>query len=71
MKRLMLDHIFHYVEKVYLHVGVHNVNSNNAMRKLPATLTGTLMLAYHGEQQNENNVYLITRDHWQAFTSHD
>lgn len=68
MKRMMLDHIFNFVEKVYFHVGVENINSNNAMRKLPALLIGTEQKSYDDKKITINNIYLITKDDWNAYS---
>ncbi|MBU6379599.1 MAG: GNAT family N-acetyltransferase [Gammaproteobacteria bacterium] len=39
LKALMLAHAFRYVDRVWFHVGVHNIRSQRAMQKVGATLS--------------------------------
>lgn len=39
LKALMLQHAFRFVDRVWFHVGVHNIRSQQAMRKVGAQLS--------------------------------
>src|SRR5690606_33587017 len=45
-KKLMLDYIFQFVDKVIFHVGAENFRSQKAMEKLGAIKTQEIMVAY-------------------------
>jgi RimJ/RimL family protein N-acetyltransferase len=45
MKALMLRHAFQHVESVLFHIGVNNMRSQNAVRKIGAVLEGTCIAA--------------------------
>jgi len=61
-KTLMLEHAFSQgVERVFFHVGVHNIRSQKAMAKLGAHKVEEITVAYYGEAPRRNFVYLIER----------
>lgn len=66
MKSLMLNHAFQFVDKVYFHVGIHNIRSQKAMEKIGATKIRTLEVAYFGEKPKINIEYLIRREYWNS-----
>ena len=63
-KTLMLDHAFKFVEKVYFHIGANNKRSQKAIEKLGAKKVEERSIAYHGEENNLNFIYLILRVDW-------
>ncbi|HWB93600.1 MAG TPA: GNAT family N-acetyltransferase [Puia sp.] len=60
-KRLMLDYIFKYVEKVHFHIGAANMRSQIAIKRLGASKIGEETVAYYGEPPKLNFVYGISR----------
>ena len=63
-KTLMLNHAFNFVEKVYFHIGANNIRSQKAIEKLGAKKVEEKRIAYHGEENNLNFIYLIQRVDW-------
>lgn len=63
-KKLMLNFAFQSVDKVFFHVGAHNVRSQKAMERLGAVKTGFQEVAYYGETTKTNIVYEIQRKDW-------
>lgn len=61
VKKMMLDHIFQYVDTVLFHVGAVNVRSQIAMERLGAVKTGEEMVAYVSEEPKLNYVYTIRK----------
>lgn len=66
-KKLMLDYIFQFVEKVNFHVGAANFRSQKAMEKLGAIKTMELSVAYFGEEEKTNFQYEIEKEDWIKF----
>jgi len=64
VKKMMLDYIFQFVEKVIFHVGKDNVRSVKAMNKLGAENLGEQEVAYFGEASKMNVVFQIKREDW-------
>lgn len=64
VKKLMLDYIFKYVDRVLFHVGKDNRRSRKAMEKLGAVCIGEEEIAYYGEDSKVNAVYEIHRKDW-------
>ncbi|HQD09848.1 MAG TPA: GNAT family N-acetyltransferase [Flavihumibacter sp.] len=64
VKKLMLDYIFQWVDRVIFHVGADNLRSQIAITRVGAQKIGVQNLAYHGEQPRYNFVYEITRRNW-------
>jgi len=63
-KKLMLDYIFQFVDKVIFHVGATNYRSQKAMEKLDAIKTNEIMVAYFGEPDRLNFQYEIKKEDW-------
>ena len=61
VKKLMLDHIFQFVNKVYFHVGKNNIRSQKAMEKLGAKKIDEVIVAYAYEPERLNVVYEIRK----------
>lgn len=64
IKKLMLDYIFQYVDKVYLHVGSTNIRSQIAVTRLGATKIMEKLVAYYGEPSKLNFIYEIPKESW-------
>jgi RimJ/RimL family protein N-acetyltransferase len=64
VKRLMLNHAFRHVSKVFFHVGANNLRSRIAIERLGATKTTETEIAYHGEASRMNCIYLLERKDW-------
>ena len=64
VKKLMLDYIFQFVEKVNFHVGASNIRSQKAMEKLGALKTKEIEVAYYGEANRLNYQYEMLKKDW-------
>lgn len=64
VKKLMLDYIFQFVDKVIFHVGKDNIRSVKAMTKLGAENLGEEEVAYFGEDSKINVVFQIKKKDW-------
>lgn len=64
VKKLMLNHIFQYVDLVKFHVGAENWRSRKAVGRLGAELKGEVFVAYHGEPDRNNVEYWIRKSDW-------
>lgn len=62
LKKLMLDHAFQYVDKVYFHIGAFNIRSQKAIEKIGAIKIDEFEVEYFGEDSKLNFVYLIEKD---------
>ncbi len=60
VKKLMLDYIFQFVNKVNFHVGKDNIRSQKAMEKLGAKKVDEVIVAYAYEPERLNVVFEIT-----------
>lgn len=61
VKKLMMDHIFHFVDKVHFQIGAANLRSQIAIRRLGAKKIGEETVAYYGEPPKLNFVYEIVK----------
>lgn len=61
VKKLMLDYIFQFVDKVNFHVGKDNIRSQKAMEKLGAKKVDEVNVAYFGEPEKLNVVFEIDK----------
>ena len=61
VKKLMLDYIFQFVDKVNFHVGKNNIRSQKAMEKLGAKKVDEVNVAYFGEPEKLNVVFEIDK----------
>ncbi|MDQ1802928.1 GNAT family N-acetyltransferase [Chryseobacterium sp. PTM-20240506] len=64
VKKLMLDYIFQFVDKVHFHVGKENLRSQIAMERLGGVKTGEEEVAYFAEPTRTNFVYEIKKESW-------
>lgn len=61
LKKLMLDYAFHYVDKVYFHIGAQNYRSQKAIEKMGAIKVGEQHVEYYGEDSKLNYIYQINK----------
>lgn len=66
VKTMMLDYIFHYVDKVGFHIGADNLRSQIAIGRLGAQKVGEQEVTYFGEAPKLNFVYEININDWTA-----
>lgn len=66
VKKMMLEYIFQYVDRVLFHVGSENYRSQAAMRKLGATVVREIEVAYYGEPTRRNVEFEITRSNYRS-----
>jgi len=64
LKKLMLDHIFRYVDTVVFYIGAVNKRSQVAIERIGAVKTGEKEMAYFGEPVKLDYVYTITKENW-------
>jgi len=64
VKKLMLDYIFQFVNKVHFHVGKENFRSQKAMEKLGGKKIAEEEVAYFAEPTRTNFVYEIKKEDW-------
>lgn len=62
VKKLMMDYIFQYVDKVQFHIGAENIRSQIAITRLGANKIAAENIAYYGEAPKLNFVYEITKE---------
>src|SRR5690606_35694107 len=60
VKKLMLDHAFNYVDKVYFHIGAKNKRSQIAIERTGAIKVEEKEVNYHGEEATMNFIYELT-----------
>jgi RimJ/RimL family protein N-acetyltransferase len=65
LKRLMLDHIFLYVDAVTFYIGAVNKRSQISLERFGAVKTGEVEMAYFGEAPKLDYRYSITKVRWQ------
>ncbi len=61
LKKLMLDYAFQFVDKVYFHIGAHNLRSQMAIAKIGAVKVDEFEVEYYGEDSKLNYIYLIQK----------
>jgi RimJ/RimL family protein N-acetyltransferase len=64
LKKLMLDHVFQFVEQVIFYIGAVNKRSQISLERLGAVKTGEEEMAYYGEPPILNYMYTITKEQW-------
>ncbi|MBB4805245.1 RimJ/RimL family protein N-acetyltransferase [Chryseobacterium defluvii] len=64
VKKLMLDYVFQYVDKVYFHIGKQNLRSQIALERLGGKKIAEEEVAYFGEPARTNFVYEIKKENW-------
>jgi RimJ/RimL family protein N-acetyltransferase len=62
MKKLMLDHAFRYVDRVFFEIGETNIRSQMAIQRIGATLVGKADLPGLDGGMRKMLVYSITRN---------
>ncbi|MDF2831698.1 GNAT family N-acetyltransferase [Chryseobacterium indoltheticum] len=62
VKKLMLDYIFQFVDKVHFHIGKENFRSQIALERLGGKKIAEEEVAYFGEPTRTNIVYEITKE---------
>lgn len=66
VKKLMLNYIFQFVDKVYFHIGATNFRSQTAIGRLGAEKVAEETVAYVGEAPRQNFKYEIRKSDWTA-----
>lgn len=70
LKKLMLDEVFQYVDKVIFHVGPQNIRSQKAVMKLGAAYQGMVPFVRAGQNvEVVNQWYLLEKEVWQKKSS--
>lgn len=69
VKKLMMDYIFQYVDKVRFHIGATNFRSQIAITRIGAAKIAEEEVAYYNEPSRLNFVYEITGTDWLASQS--
>lgn len=64
VKKLMLDYIFQFVDKVNFHVGKDNIRSQKAIEKLGAKKVDEVNVAYAYEPERLNVVFEIKKENY-------
>jgi len=64
LKKLMLEHIFHFVDTVTFYIGAVNKRSQISLERFGAVKTGEAETAYYGEAPKLDYVYAITKAQW-------
>lgn len=64
VKKMMMNYIFQYVDKVKFHVGAENFRSRTAMSRLGAEIIDEIEVAYYGEPTRLNVVFQIKKSDW-------
>lgn len=67
IKKMLLDHAFQFVNKVYFHIGAANIRSQKAILKTGATLVGEHELESNGHKRIHLE-YIIRKEDW-TFTN--
>lgn len=64
VKKLMLDYIFQFVDKVLFHIGAQNIRSQKAIERLGALKVREIGVAYHSEAEVPNFEYVLSKNDW-------
>ena len=64
VKKLMLDYIFQFVDKVHFHIGKENFRSQKALERLGGQKIAEEEVAYFAEPTRTNFVYEIKKQDW-------
>ena len=65
LKKLMLNHIFQYVDTIYFFIGAVNKRSQIAIERIGAKKVAEKETAYYGEPVKLDYVYAIEKINWQ------
>ena len=64
LKKLMLEHAFQFVNKVYFHIGAFNYRSQKAIEKMGAVKIDEFEVEYYGEDSKLNYIYQINKENF-------
>lgn len=64
-KKLLLDHAFQFVDKVYFHIGATNIRSQMAIKKIGATKNAEVDFDYYGKKLLHFE-YVIKKEDWKS-----
>jgi RimJ/RimL family protein N-acetyltransferase len=59
MKALMVNYALQFVQTVHFHIGAENLRSQMAIAKIGATKIGEINMAYYGEPEKLNFIYIL------------
>lgn len=65
VKTTMLDYLFQFVSKVYLHIGANNIPSQRSISRLDAEKIAEQEVTYFGESPKLNFMYEISKEKWE------
>lgn len=65
MKKLLIDHAFHFADKIIFHIGPTNYRSQQALLKIGGVKTGEVDFDHYGAKELHFE-YEISRANWQA-----
>ena len=71
VKKIMLDYILQFVNKVYFHIGSNNMRSQIAISRIGAKKIAEQEVIYYGETKQLNFVFEITFEHWKDITNNN
>jgi RimJ/RimL family protein N-acetyltransferase len=61
VKKLLLNHLFKFVDHVHFHIGAQNIRSQVSITRLGALKIDEVEVAYYGEPVKHNFVYRISK----------
>jgi len=64
LKKLMLSHVFQFVDAVNFFIGAVNKRSQISLERFGAIKTGEKEMAYYGEPAKLDYIYTITKTQW-------
>ena len=64
LKKLMLSHVFQFVDVVNFFIGAVNKRSQISLERFGAIKTGEKEMAYYGEPAKLDYIYTITKTQW-------
>ena len=71
VKKMILDYILQFVNKVYFHIGANNIRSQIAISRIGAKKIAEQEVTYYGELNLLNFVYKITDKRWKEITNNN
>lgn len=63
VKKLMIDYAFAYVDKIFFHVGITNIRSQTAVKRLGATLDKEIVFGSYGNEISHYQ-FVLEKDVW-------
>jgi RimJ/RimL family protein N-acetyltransferase len=61
VKKMMLDYVFQFLNKVYFHIGADNIRSQIAIARIGAVKVAEQEVTYYGEPPKLNFIYEINK----------